>query len=103
MQGVEVHFIRLMITAAKHSVSINLHDWYITALVSAKTFRSAEWLNAELSLLALFSFTSSVYSVDELANGEAEVIVQIRQGNLTTDVQVTVETTDGGTATGKIV
>lgn len=36
----------------------------------------------------------------ERANAEADVIVQIERGNLTSDVQVTVETVDGGTATG---
>ena len=53
-----------------------------------------------LSCIALFSFTSSLYCVVELANAEAEVIVQIEHGNLTADVQVTVETLNGGSATG---
>lgn len=52
------------------------------------------------SLLALFSFTSLVFSVTERATAEAEVTVQLEQGNLTASVQVTVETVGGGTATG---
>ena len=40
----------------------------------------------------------AINAEEELA--EAEVTVQIEQGNLTADVQVTVETVDGGTATG---
>ena len=50
--------------------------------------------------LASFSFNSLVYAVVELANAEAEVTVQIEQGNLTADTQVTVQTVDGGTTTG---
>ena len=41
-----------------------------------------------------------MYNVVERANAEAEVTVQLQQGNLTADIQVTVQTVDGGTATG---
>ena len=53
-----------------------------------------------LSYIAVFSFTSLVYSVVEFPNAEAEVTVQLEQGNCLADIQVTVETVGGGTATG---
>ena len=53
-----------------------------------------------LSCIASFSFTSLLYNVVELASAEAEVIVQIEQGNLTADIEVIVETLNGGSATG---
>lgn len=53
-----------------------------------------------LSFVALFSFTSLLYNVVELANAEAEVFVQIEHGNLTADTEVIVETLNGSSATG---
>lgn len=50
-----------------------------------------------LPSIAVFNFTSSLYNVIELA--EAEVIVQIEEGSLLADAQVTVRTL-GGSATG---
>ena len=54
-------------------------------------------------IIALFSFTSLVYDAVERTNAMAEVIVQLERGNLTAATQVTVETVDGGTATGILV
>ena len=54
---------------------------------------------ASTSPVAVFSFTQSVYSVGE-GDGQAVASVELRSGELTFDIEVTVETSDG-TATCK--
>ena len=50
--------------------------------------------------VAEFAFTQSVYSIIE-DNTDLQITIELIRGILTFDINVTVETTNTGTATGK--
>ena len=54
---------------------------------------------ADYSTVAIFSFTSTSYAVDEQA-GPAVMVVELGSCDLTFGIDVTVETVGGGSATG---
>ena len=51
--------------------------------------------------MAEFAFVPNEYSVEE-ADTDVEITIQLLSGELTFDIGVTVETTNTGTATGKL-